>query len=147
MRYLIAFVLALAVPGLIVAQNRDQTAEQEIEQAEHAYNEARLANDVAALNRMTAVDFFDVSARGTSREVGNRRTQPVNMTPSGLMEESELRDMRVRVYGDSAVSTYKQRVDVRRSDGSEVEVNVITTHVWVRGDGRWLLALMHSTFL
>jgi ketosteroid isomerase-like protein len=147
MRCLIALVLALSVPGLVVAQNRNQSVEREIEQAEYAYNNARLANDIAALNRMTATDFFDVSARGTSREIGNQRTQPVNMTPSGVMEKSELRNMRVRVYGDSAISTYEQHVGVRRSDGSPVEVNVITTHVWVRGDGRWLLVLMHSTFL
>jgi len=147
MRYLIALLITLSIPGSLVAQARDDTAERQIERAEHAYNAARLANDIDALNRMTKTEFFDISARGTSREIGNERTQPVNMTPSGLMEKSELRNMRIRVYGETGVSTYEQRVGVRRSDGSAAEVNVITTHVWVRVDGRWLLALMHSTFL
>jgi ketosteroid isomerase-like protein len=139
MRYLIALCLTLA-PVCLVAQNRDDTSVREIEQAERAYNDARLANDIASLNRMTAPDYFAVSARGTTREVGNQRTEPVNMTPSGVMEKSELRNMRVKVYGDSAVSTYEQRVEARQTDGRSVEVKVVSTKVWVKRDGQWLIA-------
>lgn len=146
MRHLIAVGLALLAPVWLVAQNRDETSVREIEQAERAYNDARLANDIASLNRMTAADFFTVSARGTTRELGNQRTEPVNTTPSGVMEKSELRNMRVRVYGDSAVSTYEQRVEARQKDGNSVEVKIISTHVWVRREGQWQLALMHSTY-
>ena len=105
MRYLIAVGLTALAPVLLVAQNRDETSVREIEQAERAFNEARLANDIASLNRMTTADYYAISARGTTREIGNQRTEPVNMTPSGVMEKSELRNMRVRVYGDSAVSS------------------------------------------
>lgn len=95
---------------------------------------------------MTAADYYAVGARGTTREVGYQRTEPVNTTPSGVMEKSELRNMRVRVYGDSAVSTYEQRVEARQKDGNSVEVKVVSTHVWVRRNGQWLLALTHSTY-
>ena len=146
MRYLTAVALTLIASVWLVAQNRDETSVREIEQLERAYNDARLANDIAALNRMTAPDYFAVSARGTTREVGNERTEPVNMTPSGVMEKSELRSMRVKVYGDSAVSTYEQRLEARQKQGGSVEVKVVSTKVWVKRGGQWLIVLMHSTF-
>lgn len=146
MRYLTAVALTLIASVWLVAQNRDETSVREIEQLERAYNDARLANDIAALNRMTAPDYFAVSARGTTREVGNERTEPVNTTPSGVMEKSELRSMRVKVYGDSAVSTYEQRLEARQKQGGSVEVKVVSTKVWVKRGGQWLIVLMHSTF-
>ena len=146
MRYLTAVALTLIASVWLVAQNRDETSVREIEQLERAYNDARLANDIAALNRMTAPDYFAVSARGTTREVGNERTEPVNTTPSGVMEKSELRSLRVKVYGDSAVSTYEQRLEARQKQGGSVEVRVVSTKVWVKRGGQWLIVLMHSTF-
>ena len=146
MRYLTAVALTLIASVWLVAQNRDETSVREIEQLERAYNDARLANDIAALNRMTAPDYFAVSARGTTREVGIERTEPVNTTPSGVMEKSELRSMRVKVYGDSAVSTYEQRLEARQKQGGSVEVKVVSTKVWVKRGGQWLIVLMHSTF-
>lgn len=147
MRFLFVALVLLFGPDLLGAQTRDEAAAREIEQLERAYNQARLANDIAALNRMTTSDYYAIGARGTMREVGNQRTEPVNITPSGVMEKSEIRNMRVRVYGDSAVSTYEQRVSGRQNDSTAFEVEVVSTHVWVRQDGRWRLALMHSTYL
>ena len=147
MRLFVVLGITLLAPGLAVGQSRDRVAEQEIEKLEHAYNAGRLANDIAGLNAMTTADYFAIGARGTTREVGNERTEPVNMTPSGRMEKSELRNMRIRVYGDSAVSTYEHYVGARQADGSNVDVKVVSTHVWVRQEGRWKLALMHSTYL
>ena len=135
MRFLFVALVLLFGPDLLGAQTRDEAAAREIEQLERAYNQAGLA------------DYYAIGARGTTREVGNQRTEPVNITPSGVMEKSEIRNMRVRVYGDSTVSTYEQRVGGRQNDGTAFELAVVSTHVWVRQDGRWRLALMHSTYL
>ena len=115
MRFLIALLLTLSIPGSIVAQARDETAEREIEQAEHAYNAARLANDIAALNRMTGGRVFRHQCPRDIARMGNERTQPVNMTPSGLMEKS-----RASKYARSSLRRHRS-LDIRTTCGCAPE--------------------------
>lgn len=144
MRTLFIVVLLMA-PELALGQTRDTKAEQEIAQVERQLNEARLKNDVTAVNRLYASDLFTVTARGVRMDIGNQRKE-VNANANGdVMENVELGEPRVRVYGETAVSTYARTVDLRAKTGATRRVEIVSSHVWVRREGRWQLVLSQTT--
>jgi ketosteroid isomerase-like protein len=147
MKLLIAAVL-LTLPTIAAAQtvSRNEAAEKEVAQLERELHQARLRNDVAAVNGLLASDYYTINSGGERLEAGNTRKGPYNTTPNDdLWEKVELTDQRVRVYGDTAVSTFLRTIDVRNQDGSARKVQLVGTHVWVRSEGRWRAVLSQVT--
>jgi ketosteroid isomerase-like protein len=136
---LIAFLLA----AITEAQNppRNEAVEKEIQQLDRDFNEARFRNDVAAVNRFLAPDYYQINTGAQRIEAGNRGAGPFNTTPSGdRWKKVEIRDQRVRVYGDTAVSTYVRHIQVEGGEG-----DLVLTNVWVRRSGMWQLVLSQAT--
>jgi ketosteroid isomerase-like protein len=147
MKLLIAAVL-LALPTIAGAQatSRNEAAENAVAQLERELHQARLRNDIAAVNGFLAPDYYTINSGGERNEVGNQGKGPYNTTPNGdPWEKVELRDQRVRVYGDTALSTFMRIVDVRNEDGSVRKVQLVGTNVWVRMEGRWKVVLLQVT--
>ena len=154
MKLLIAAVL-LTLPTIAAAQtvSGKEAAEKEVAQLERELHQARLRNDVAAVNGFLASDYYTINSGGERLEAGNTRKGPYNTTPNGdLWEKVELTnegltwdEVRVRVYGDTAVSTFLRTIDVRNQDGSARKVQLVGTHVWVRSEGRWRAVLLQVT--
>ena len=145
-----AFVVLLVAPALALAQAppRNQQVEQEIAKLDRDFHAARLKNDVAAVNRFLAPDYYQINTGGRGIESGNRGQGPFNTTPNGdRWEKVDVSDQRVRVYGDTAVSTYQRHVNVRNKDNSTREVNLVSTHVWVRRGTTWQLVQSQGTTL
>ena len=147
MRIFVAAVL-LALPTIAVAQTtaRNDAAETEVAKLERELHEARFRNDVAAVNGYLAPDYYVVNSGGERSEVGNQGKGPYNTTPGGTRwEKMELREQRVRVYGDTAVSTFLRVLLVRNEDGNSEQVELVGTHVWMRREGRWRAVLLQAT--
>jgi ketosteroid isomerase-like protein len=147
MRIFVAAVL-LALPTIAAAQTttRNEAAEREVAKLERELQEARFRNDVAAVNGYLAPDYYRIDSEGQRSEVGNQGKGPYNTTPNGTRwEKVELRDQRVRVYGDTAVSTFLRNLHVRTQDGSSRQSELVGTHVWVRREGRWQAVLSQAT--
>jgi ketosteroid isomerase-like protein len=147
MKAFIATVL-LVVPIIAQAQTttRNEAAEKEVAQLERELHQARVRNDVAAVNGLLAPDFYTINSGGDRSEAGSERKGPYNTTPNGdRWEKVELTNQRVRVYGDTAVSTFLRTIDVRNQDGSARKVQLVGTHVWVRSEGRWRAVLSQVT--
>lgn len=142
-------VIALTCSALPLAQSTASKAsatEKQIEQMDRDYHAARLKNDVAAVNRFYAPDYYQVNSGGQAREVGNRDTGPVNTTPAGdKWEKFEIRNDRVRVYGDTAVSTYIRHVNARTKDGRARDFELLVSNVWVKRSARWMIVLSQAT--
>jgi ketosteroid isomerase-like protein len=148
----IAFLSLLCAASMAQAQDAPNSVHSEIESLERQLSNATVANDVAAVNRLFAAEFYTVSATGSRVDIGNQTPGPVNVRPNGhgvlgRLEKMEVSDLRVRSYGDSVVATFKYEVDTRAPNGDVTSRSLVTTHVWVRRDGRWQLAVSHSTFL
>jgi uncharacterized protein (TIGR02246 family) len=150
-RVITTVLIAVGISGLALgqsAQSQNATMEKQIAQMEREFHQARLKNDAAAVNRFFAPDYYAINTGGERREAGNKAAGPFNTTPNGdRWEKVDIADQRVRVYGDSAVSTYTRHIDVRNRDGSSRQVNLVGSHVWARRDGRWLIVLSQATGL
>ena len=145
----ILIATALISPPLLASPqsgSRNEAVEKEIAQMDRDFHAARLKNDVAAVNRFLTSDYYQIFSGGHRIESGNRGKGPYNTTPNGdRYEKVDVKDQRVRVYGDTAVSTYSRHIDVRNQDGSARQVTLVSTHVWVRRDGRWQIVQSQAT--
>jgi uncharacterized protein (TIGR02246 family) len=150
-RLVVAGVIALLIPALLGAQNapRNEAVEKEIAQLDRDFHQARLRNDVAAVNRFFSSDYYQINTGGERIEAGNKGAGPFNTTPNGdRWEKVDISNQRVRVYlRHTAVSTYLRHINVRNGDGSSREVELVSSHVWVRRDNRWQLVLSQATAL
>src|SRR5438552_16779876 len=79
------------------------TVEREIESLEEARNVAVLHGDVAALDRMTSDDYTFITLRGELRT----KSDILKGFASGSFhhESRQLSDLKVRVYGNTAIVT------------------------------------------
>lgn len=113
------------------------TAQSEVRTAEHARFEAMINHDVTALDTLLADDLSYVHTGGNLQS----RSQFLNtIKKQQLVYESITpSNVRVRVYDGLAVATGRSDMRVRNSAGLN-SFAVRFTEVYVRRDGRWLLA-------
>lgn len=144
---LIASVLLLlaatAVPGH--SKNRKNSVEQILIQMEHDWSEADLHKDAAALTRILADDWIGIDFEGTVLNKEQALSGIVSDL-SGSLDSTVLRDMKVRVYGNTAVVT---GTDTETGDyhGNDRGGRYQWTDVFVRRGGRWQAVSSQSTKL
>src|SRR5438046_2137161 len=100
----LCFVLAqTATPKPASAAETADKAQEEIKQLEEERNQALLKGDAAAIERMTSEDYTFINQRGELRT----RAEIVAGFKSGMYkyDARQLCEVRVRVYGDTAVVT------------------------------------------
>lgn len=115
----------------------------EIEHLQREIMDAIRDRDAKALERILSDDFVYRSPEG---EV-NRADFIKNVVAlPGRIVSVEGKDLRVRLFGETAVMTGVQ-LSVLRADGKELESIAAFTDVFVRRRGRWLLALGHGVEL
>lgn len=116
--------------------------EEELLQVEEGFGEAIARNDAEAIGRFVADEWIIINADGGIID----RERFLAVITSGVLahEMMESDEMRVRVYGDSAVVTA-----LTRSKGKFME-HEFTTHerstdVFVRREGQWRCVLTQLT--
>ena len=116
----------------------------EIERLQREIMDAIRDRDAKALERILSDDFVYRSPEG---EV-NRADFIKNVVAlPGRIVSVEGKDMRVRIFGETAVMTGVQLSVVHSEDRKELESIAAFTDVFVRRRGRWLLALAHGVEL
>ena len=91
--------------------------------------------------------FNDFVYRSPEGEVG-RADFLKNITAlPGRIISVEGKDLRVRLFGETAVLTGVQLTVLRTDDGKELQSIVAFTDIFVRRDRRWRLALAHGVEL
>ena len=142
-------ILSICVVGSMFeagAQGRNDAVEREIASLEVELNRARVENDVAAVRRLFAAEFYSVGATGAINEIGNKGEGPFNQTPTGAVwKKVDHGEPRVRVYGDTAISTYARRLESVTRAGESIAEEFMSSHVWVKRDGRWQLIFAQTT--
>ena len=123
---------------------RDQrmTAEEELLKVENGFTEAIVKNDPEAIGRLVADDWIIIDPDGGIVE----RTRFFEVIKSGALAHDmmESEDLRVRVYGDSAVVTAVTRTKGKFM-GQEFSTQERATDVFVKRDGQWQCVLTHLT--
>jgi ketosteroid isomerase-like protein len=143
---------ALALGAFLVLSpmqgQRSASADSEqVTASERAWSEAFLRHDLQALSKLLADDFVGIDGRGVvsdkAAELAEAKTPPPGTHVPVLVSEA-LSDVRVRIYGDTAVLT---AINTARfsSRGTVSTVRYRRTTVWVRRDDRWQCVSFHGS--
>jgi ketosteroid isomerase-like protein len=138
----IVLFLAACLPGIPVPVHaaavpllhHDDHLRKEIENLETQWRAALMQNDVATINRLLADDYLGINPNGTLET----KADALALRRSGMMKISSMDpiNMKVRVYGDTAVVT--SRVTVAGHDGErDISGTYHYTRVYSRRSGEW----------
>jgi ketosteroid isomerase-like protein len=116
--------------------------EEELLKVEEQFSEAIIKNDPEAIARLVADEWIIINADGGI--IDKERFLGVIKSGALTHEMMESDDMRVRVYGDSAVVTAVTRTKGKFM-GQEFTTQERSTDVFVRSDGQWRCVLTQLT--
>jgi hypothetical protein len=151
-RIAFSLILALAIPVIALAQEGagQSSVEQEILKISDAHISALIRGDLDTFESYHAEDYTEIRAHG---RLYNRGPLALMMKASkaagSKVERYDLKNRKVRVYGDTAVLTgeYSRKGYGIRRDGQKVEYDDqgLFTDVYVKKQGRWLLVHNQDT--
>jgi ketosteroid isomerase-like protein len=151
MRILPIFILVLVVAAQSATAQTGRkggrsnpAAIEEIKALEEVRNQAVLHGDVAALERMTSDDYTFVTLRGEQRT----KSEILKGFASGSFkyESRQISDLKVRVYGDTAVVTGRS-VQKGTENGRDYSGPYWFTRVYVKQNGRWISVALQNNFI
>ena len=116
--------------------------EQELLELEKVFAAAIVKNDVEAIARVVTDDWIIIDPNGEI--VDRRRFFEVIKSGALTHDRMESEDLRVRIYGDSAVVTGITSTKGKFM-GQEFSTRERATDVLVKRDGRWRCVLTHLT--
>src|SRR5262245_25392383 len=138
MKYLFAMAVLLLV-ACSRALGDPASDERELTQLVKDLNAANVKADIPFLERVLHPDFVHHRPRGTvenrAQYLENRKTGRVDF------ESLVADDVKVRLYGDTAIVTYRSTAKGKDQQGA-IDEQRLWTRVFVRRDGRW--QLVHS---
>lgn len=119
-------------------------AEKEIRALEAERNEAILHGDAAALERMTSDDYTFITLRGELRT----KAEIVKGFQSGSFkyESRTISDLKVRVYGDTAIVTGRSSQQ-GKENGKDYSGDYRFTRVYVKQKGQWVTVALQTTLI
>ena len=119
-------------------------AEEELLKVEKEFAETIVKNDLARLAGLVADDWVVIEPNGEVVE----RARFFEVIKSGSLthETMESEDLRIRVYGDSAVVTAVTRTKGKFM-GEEFSTQERATDVFVKRNGQWRCVITHLTRL
>jgi ketosteroid isomerase-like protein len=120
------------------------TVERQIESLEEARNQAVLHGDVAALDRMTSDDYTFITLRGELRT----KSDILKGFASGSFhyESRQISDLRVRVYGDTAIVSGRS-MQKGMENGKDYSGDYRFTRVYVKEKGHWVTVALQTTLI
>jgi ketosteroid isomerase-like protein len=145
-RALFIAVLVLTVAPMGVGQKQSArgshrtSVEEVIRKLDNERIQAQIHADATALDRIYAADFIGIGPSGTVRTKG----QVISDFTSGDLKFQSITtdDVRVRVYGNTAVET-GQSTMIGQDRGKAVPRDNRFTRVWIKQAGRWRLVSNH----
>ena len=125
---------------LLCAYLHGYDAATEAGQADKVYRQALNAREVVVLERLLTDDFLFIRRTG---EIWDKKVFLENIKAGKLVSDVQEKDLKTRIYGDTAIVTHMDSLKTR--DGAMVEM--IATRVFVKQRGSWKLASVQDTAL
>jgi uncharacterized protein (TIGR02246 family) len=137
-----AFLCVTTVRAVGQTSGSPNAEEEKIRKLEDEFAAAYGRNDAEALDRLWAADYTFVNPPGQVLT----KAQRLAMLRSGELkiEAYSRDDESIRIYGDTAVVTYRSTVKAQRN-GNDVSSQRRVITVWVKRDGRWQAVAQQST--
>ena len=140
--------LMILVGGALsaAAQSSNDKVVAEITKLEADYTEASKKLNADDLERMETVDFImtaRIPAQAITKSVRNTRLKSPDPRRD-IIESLSDDDVVVRVYNENtAISTGRWKRVSRDASGKDTSLSGRFTHVWIKQNGKWLLAAAH----
>jgi ketosteroid isomerase-like protein len=114
--------------------SKARSTEDQITKLEKAWAQALVKNDAAALDQYEADDIVNTDPGG---RVNDKAQDKKDLSSGDVKFESlDIKDIKVRVYGNAAVATGTN--DVKASTkGQDVSGAYRFTDTWVKRNGKW----------
>jgi len=114
-------------------------ADQTITRLEHDWVTAIVNKDTVTLDRLIADDFS-----GTTNDQIYSKGDAIEDVKTGTHESLDLDNIRVRLFGDTAVVTMGQTEKSRHGD-SDFSGHYLFTDVWAKRNGQWIAVASHGS--
>ena len=140
-----ALAVMLAAVGSVASMKKQSDAEvvAAITQMENDSVKADLAGDSSFIEKNYADDFTE-GFSGGRWETKESLLADAKDTANNKMTSEQISDLKVRVYGDTAIATYKDSYDAMIRGEHRVKT-VLSTDVFVRQHGIWKEVANHSS--
>jgi ketosteroid isomerase-like protein len=137
-------VVAPELPAKEVAcASREQGAEQQIRDLEAQINAAVVTGDLHVFERLLADDFTHTNQSGIFR---TKAQWLANHKPGQSPYDAyDVDDLRIRVYGDTAVVTARTTPRGRGSKAKPITGRYRYLRVWAKRDGQWRAVAFQGT--
>jgi uncharacterized protein (TIGR02246 family) len=137
---LLLFAASIGLGQQSAGRQHGESIAQIIRQLDHERIQAQINADAPALDRLYAADFLGVGPSGTVRT----KAQVIADFTSGELKFQNITtdEVRVRVYGDTAVETGLSTM-TGQDKGKSVPRDTRFTRVWVKQQGHWRLVANH----
>jgi ketosteroid isomerase-like protein len=137
-----ALCLVLANPAWAMPRHESHAIHKEIESLEMQWRDAVVGNNVSQMDHLLADDYIGISANGTvetkTQELAQRRAGTIRI------QSLDLSDLKVRVYGDTAVVT--SRAELTGVNGqSDISGNYRYTRVYNKRLGQWKIVSFEAS--
>ncbi len=138
----VVIVLAFIVAASALALAQGSNVEQSIKALTEQLRQATLKGDAATLDKLLADDYIWIDSVGATRT----KADALEGFKSGKLkyEALEFSDMKVRVYGDTALvnttADSKGHLGDRQFSGQYRNIRV-----WVKGKGQWQIVSFQTT--
>jgi ketosteroid isomerase-like protein len=140
---LAAICLVMVHPAWGGLPHKDSHAiHKEIEALEQRWRDAIISNNVSEMDHLLAEDYIGISANGTVET----KAQALALRKAGTVRitQLDLNDLKVRVYGDTAVVT--STAELAGTNGqSDISGNYRYTRVYNRRLGQWKIVSFEAS--
>ena len=121
---------------------QSESVEQELIQLEKGWNEALIKHDWAFIDWILADDYTTTDSEGII--VNKAQEMVILETGEEAVTSVVADDFKVRIYGDTAVVTYRWTYKGQYR-GKESAGQERYTDTWIRRDGRWQCVAAHAS--
>jgi ketosteroid isomerase-like protein len=129
-------------PAYALPHRENHAIHKEIENLEEEWRQAVISNDVTRMDHLLADDYIGISANGTVET----KTQALAQRKAGTVtiKKLDLDDMKVRIYGDTAVVTSKAQLEGTNGQ-SDIGGRYRYTRVYNRRFGQWKIVSFEAS--
>jgi ketosteroid isomerase-like protein len=120
--------------------------EKEVWKLEEELTQTEMRLDVEALDRIYADDIMVTAPIGLCVDKPAVMNEVRQAADKAKIEKYDKNDLKVRAYGDTAVTSYRITAKARFE---ETELNRVfcITNVWLKRQGRWQIVARHTANL
>jgi uncharacterized protein (TIGR02246 family) len=124
---------AVAVQAKEPKADSDAAVSQTLKATEQAWLDAEKNHDPTAFEKLVADDWVAITPDGKTQTKAERAAE----IKAAHVDSATLGDMKVRVFGDTAVVTGTDD-EVTTTDGKKSSDHYVWTDVFVKRNGKWL---------